>query len=86
MRGLDERSGVLFSFVDLEARVRRDHPLRSIRRITDAALEALTADFTRLYSRIGRPSIAPEMLLRAMLRIPMMPPTYSEMIAPTIPR
>jgi transposase len=67
MRGLDERSGVLFSFVDLEARVRRDHPLRSIRRITDAALEALTADFTRLYWRIGRPSIAPEMLLRAML-------------------
>ena len=67
MRGADERSGVLFSFVDLEARVRRDHPLRSIRRITDVALEALTADFTRLYSRIGRPSIAPEMLLRAML-------------------
>jgi transposase len=67
MRGADERSGVLFSFVDLEARVRRDHPLRSIRRITDTALEALTGDFTRLYSRIGRPSIAPEMLLRAML-------------------
>ena len=67
MRGLDERSGVLFSFVDLEARVRRDHPLRSIRRITDTALEALSGDFTRLYSRIGRPSIAPEMLLRAML-------------------
>jgi transposase len=67
MRGADERSGVLFSFVDLEARVRRDHPLRAIRRITDTALEALTADFTRLYSRIGRPSIAPEMLLRAML-------------------
>ena len=67
MRGLDERSGVLFSFVDLEARVRRDHPLRPIRRITDTALEALSGDFTRLYSRIGRPSIAPEMLLRAML-------------------
>ena len=56
MRGLDERSGVLFSFVDLEARVRRDHPLRPIRRITDTALEALSGDFTRLYSRIGRPS------------------------------
>ena len=67
MRGADVRSGVLFSFVDLEARVRRDHPLRSIRRITDAALGALTSDFARLYSRIGRPSIAPEMLLRAML-------------------
>jgi transposase len=67
MRGSDERSGALFSFVDLEARVRRDHPLRSIRRISDTALEALTADFTRLYSGIGRPSIPPEMLLRAML-------------------
>ena len=69
MRGLDERSGVLFSFVDLEARVRRDHPLRSIRRITDTALEALSGDFTRLYSRIGRPSIAPEMLLQALYSI-----------------
>ena len=67
MRGSDDRSGALFSFVDLEARVRRDHPLRSIRRFGDAALEALTADFSELYSRIGRPSIAPEMLLRAML-------------------
>jgi len=67
MRGSDRRSGELFSYVDLEARVRRDHPLRSIRRLVDAALEALTADFTRLYSGMGRPSIPPEMLLRAML-------------------
>src|SRR5665213_3100354 len=67
MRGSDRRMGALFSYVDLEARVRRDHPLRSIRRLTDVALEALTADFTRLYSGMGRPSIPPEMLLRAML-------------------
>jgi transposase len=67
MRGSDQRSGSLFSYVDLEARVRSDHPLRVIRRVVEAALEALTEDFSRLYSRMGRPSIPPEMLLRAML-------------------
>jgi transposase len=67
VRGTDERSGELFSYVDLEARVRRDHPLRAIRAIVNDALAALEADFARLYARIGRPSIAPEKLLRAML-------------------
>lgn len=68
MRGSDERSGSLFSYVDLEARVRRDHPLRSIREIANAALLDLSADFAALYPpRLGRPSIAPERLLRAML-------------------
>jgi transposase len=57
----------LFSYVDLEARIRRDHPLRSIRRLVDAALEGLSEDFSGLYSGMGRPSIPPEMLLRAML-------------------
>jgi transposase len=68
MRGSDERSGSLFSYVDLETRVRRDHPLRPIRAIANAALADLTEDFGALYaSRMGRPSIAPEKLLRAML-------------------
>ncbi|MGZ3280984.1 MAG: IS5 family transposase [Caulobacteraceae bacterium] len=68
MRGSDSRSGSLFTLVDLEARVRPDHPLRSIRRFADAALEALTAEFSALYAaRMGRPGVAPEMLLRAML-------------------
>jgi transposase len=67
MRGSDVRSGALFSYVDLEAPVRRDRPLRRIRSFADAALEALTVDFAALYSGVGRPSIAPEMLLRAML-------------------
>src|SRR5947199_1781747 len=67
MRGPDERSGKLFSYVDLEQRVRWDHPLRAIRSLTDTALEALSADFAALYSGMGRPSIAPEMLLRATL-------------------
>jgi transposase len=67
MRGPDERSGELFSYVDLEQRVRADHPLRAIRELTDSALAALSDDFAALYSGLGRPSIAPEMLLRAML-------------------
>ena len=67
MRGGDSRSGELFSYLDLEARVRRDHPLRAIREIANAALEALSEDFAALYSRMGRPSIAPERLLRVML-------------------
>src|SRR5437764_4940241 len=67
MRGSDKRSRELFSYVDLEQRVRQDHPLRAIRSLTDAALESLSADFAALYSGLGRPSIPPEMLLRAML-------------------
>ena len=67
MRGTDRRTGELFSYVDLERRVRADHPLRAIRTIADAALEALSGDFAALYSGLGRPSIAPEKLLRAML-------------------
>jgi transposase len=68
MRGSDQRSGTLFSYVDLEARVRRDHPLRTIRQLTDVALAALSGDFSALYAtRMGRPSVPPEMLLRAML-------------------
>src|SRR3978361_282876 len=67
MRGSDKRSGSLFSYIDLESRVRRDHPLRAIRELADAALESLTAAFGELYARTGRPSIPPEMLLRAML-------------------
>jgi transposase len=67
MRGSDQRTGELFSYVDLEARVRRDHPLRAIRAIVNEALSALEPDFAALYSLIGRPSIPPEQLLRAML-------------------
>lgn len=67
MRGADERSGELFSYVSLEQRVGADHPLRAIRSLSDAALSQLSPDFAALYSALGRPSIAPEMLLRAML-------------------
>ena len=67
MRGGDVRTGELFSYVDLEVRVRKDHPLRAIRQIVNEALVLLEQDFAALYSPIGRPSIAPEKLLRAML-------------------
>ena len=67
MRGSDERSGSLFSYVDLEARVRVDHPLRVIRDLANAALGDLSGEFGKLYTDFGHPSIAPEKLLRAML-------------------
>ena len=68
MRGLDERSGSLFSYVDLEARVRADHPLRPIRAIVNSALDRLSAEFDTLYATgAGRPSIPPERLMRALL-------------------
>ena len=67
MRGSDERSGSLFSYVDLEARVRGDHPLRVIREVANASLSDLSKAFTAIYTDFGRPSIAPEKLLRAML-------------------
>ncbi len=67
MRGPDERSEGLFSYVSCEARVPADHPLRPVRAIVDQALEVLSRDFERLYSQQGRPSIAPEKLLRALL-------------------
>jgi transposase len=57
----------LFSYVVLESRVRKDHPLRTIRRLVNEALSALEGEFSSLYSGLGRPSLAPEKLLRAML-------------------
>ena len=67
MRGDDQDTGAMFSYVLPEAGVRPDHPLRPIRRMTDAALARLSRRFDRLYSDIGRPSIPPEKLLRALL-------------------
>src|SRR3954463_2032138 len=67
MRGSDIRTGDLFSYVDLEQRVPANHPLRLIRRIVNEVLAALDSEFGRLYAPEGRPSIAPERLLRALL-------------------
>jgi transposase len=67
MRGEDQSSERLFSYVGLEARIPADHPLRAIRALTDEALAGLSRDFNKIYSREGRPSIPPERLLRALL-------------------
>ena len=67
MRGRDGQSSKLFSYVSPEALVPPDHPLRAIKRLVDAALDRLSADFAMMYAATGRPSIPPEKLLRALL-------------------
>jgi transposase len=67
MQGTDQRSGSLFSYVDIEARVPAGHPLRRIRDLTNGALARLDKKFAGLYATEGRPSIPPERLLRASL-------------------
>jgi transposase len=67
MRGSDQRTDSLFSYVSCEARVPENHPLRAIRAIVDEALEVMSPEFEGLYAKVGRPSIPPEKLLRALL-------------------
>ena len=67
MRGEDGSSGSLFSYVDLESRVPAKHPLRAIREVANDVLSGLTGEVEALYSHTGRPGIAPEKLLRALL-------------------
>ena len=67
MRGNDTEQSGMFSYLSPEERVPETHPLRAIRRMTDEALGGLSAKLDELYSAIGRPSIAPEKLLRALL-------------------
>lgn len=67
MRGTQKKQGLFFSYVSLEDRVPQDHPLRAIRREADEVLRTLSGRFSGMYSDIGRPSIPPEQLLRALL-------------------
>jgi transposase len=67
MRGEDRDTASMFSYVSPERRVPKDHPLRPIREMVDAALKELSPRFEAIYSRVGRPSIPPEKLLRALL-------------------
>jgi transposase len=67
MRGNEQQQDAVFSYVSLEQRVPSDHPLRAIRRMVDQALGELSGHLDGLYARTGRPSIAPEKLLRALL-------------------
>src|SRR5882724_3351007 len=67
MRGIDTQQSAMFSYLSPEQRVPADHPLRPIREMVDTALKGLSRSFARLYADWGRPSIAPEKLLRALL-------------------
>lgn len=67
MRGADERQPILFSYRSIEDRIPADHPLRAMRRLVDPLLAELSPRFAALYATTGRPSIAPEHLLRALL-------------------
>jgi transposase len=67
MRGDDQKQGQVFSYVSTEERVPQDHPLRAVRRSVDQILREMTREFDRVYAKTGRPSIAPERLLRALL-------------------
>ena len=67
VRGDDQQTGHLFSYLSPEQRVPQDHPLRAIRTMTDAALRSLSPQFEAIYAKTGRPSVPPEQLLRALL-------------------
>src|SRR5437764_6169048 len=67
MRGGDRIQSAMFSYLSPETRVRREHPLRAIRAMVDSALGEMSPLFDDMYSELGRPSIAPEKLLRAQL-------------------
>lgn len=67
MRGEDRKQAGMFSYISPEQRVPKEHPLRAIRAMTDEALGSLSGEFEKLYAGVGRPSIAPEKLLRALL-------------------
>src|SRR5271156_3691592 len=67
MRGDERIQDGIFSYVSLEQRVPADHPLRAVRKLTDAVLGRLSPELDVLYASSGRPSIAPEYILRALL-------------------
>ena len=67
MRGHDEQTTHMFSYLSPEQRVPADHPLRAVRALTDEALQTMSRRFASLYATTGRPSIPPEQLLRALL-------------------
>ena len=66
MRGHDEQTTHMFSYLSPEQRVPADHPLRAVRALTDEALQTMSRRFASLYATTGRPSIPPEQLLRAL--------------------
>src|SRR5580692_6645814 len=67
MRGTDHQQSWMFSYISAEKRVPKDHPLRAIRSMVDVALRNMGPQFDAMYAKVGRPSIPPEKLLRALL-------------------
>lgn len=67
MRGFEQQSDALFVNISTESFVPKEHPLRPIRQMVDMAMEKLSPVFSQMYSHIGRPSVPPEQLLKAML-------------------
>ena len=69
MRGPDDKQGMMFTTVSPEKRVPKDHPLRKIKAVAETILKRLSPTFDTMYSRVGRPSIPPERLLKSMVLI-----------------
>jgi transposase len=67
MRGNDQQQGYVFSYISAEQLVRKDHPLRPIRAMVDKVLKDVSPEFAKMYSKVGRASVPPEQLLRALL-------------------
>ena len=79
MRGRLDPQTTMLAFVDLEERVPKGHPLRTIKTIADEALERLSPEFDRMYSKVGRASVPPERLLKASLLISLYPESRTPM-------
>ena len=82
MRGSDHQQSRMFSYISAERRVPKDHPLRAIRAMVDVALHNMAQQFDAMYAKMGRPSIAPEKLLRA----PLLQVLYAHRLLPSIER
>src|SRR6266581_4752397 len=67
MRGTDKQQSGMFSYISAERRVPEDHPLRAIRAMVEVALRDMWPQFETMYAKVGRPSVPPEQLLRALL-------------------
>jgi len=69
MRGTEDRQQSMLGLISIEARIPSDHPLRRIKKMADQELVGLSRVFDRMYSKLGRPSVAPEKILKSLLLI-----------------
>lgn len=69
MRGTHERQTTMFALISIESRVPKDHPLKRIKAMVDQELQRLSSVFDRMYSKVGRSSVAPEKILKSLLLI-----------------